>query len=1373
MTMPAQRSFWERANNIFSRFSPKSRWGKITLWSVVGLYATWLVVGGLIAPPLVRAMLEKELSVQFQTKATIEKMSLNPFTLTLSVTGVSVPNVDGEGLLFGFKELSFSPSPNALWRFAPTLAFARLVEPVIDVTYFGDGRFSFSSVLDALLSKDTTKAPQQRTRLFPFIISNFEIVDGRFSFYDDVRNVSYLIEEIDFLVPFTSTLAAFKETPVKPHLSAIVNGSRLVVKGDLLPFAPVPTTSFTLATDFVALDVYKPYLAEFTPLRLENGEAQAQATILVSQPENAHIEIDVHGVLALKDIEVLSPQNKKVAALKNGIVELGSFNLHERKVEIKSIMLDGLYAKASKGYDGVVDWQRWLAVSEADTAKDMTVNQHQPENDQKAATSSADEVKHDASKKEVTPEKDSIPVSKAVDSEKAGTANTVERATKKTSSRSPFLISGAQIEVKNSEFVWHDATLNGSQRIALTSFYAYVDSFSTKGRGTVPFTVKTGINGTGTLAFTGHATLAPLTVQLHANAESLPLTALQPFLGGTVAHDLTGTLGIDAQLSYGIEPAEPDVKHNTQQEDSVIDKELLQQKATIQQGVSIGANGEKKTESSMLPPVFIKNGTVTLSDVSLGKQKLLGALVSAKYVELSGLALNLANASIEAKKLQVVAPSANLLVNWRGKVLLPAVVPLNRPEGATNVTRTTASGTSTSSAKKVAIGASASPQWSATLQTFALEQGSINIQQKGSKQKTYTVLKAVGLSATASPLSLDFAKTIDISLSTAWQKYGKLAIKGSVRPQPLRMQLAINASQMDLSPIGLALSPGMALQTRGVLTSSVNARIAERSGEYAARANGSIYLGNLRLRERGSRSDFFAVKRLAVQRFALDTSPMTVAIGDVTITKPDAFLVLDKDGVLNVERALDPAGSARKAAFNRKERRKAEEAAALEAKKTTRTKANNEEKQDASTTVSAQGSSKSDDVTGTVTHTTSLNATHASFFKKFDMQGLSIKDGSVVFRDERFKPAFATRLDELMLTLTGFSLASDALSTLDMHAFIEGAPLKAGGTLNPVTMPPVADVDITLTGMDLVPLSPYSKEYIAYPLDRGRLTATMSVDTKDWELNANTHFLIKQLELGEYDDRPGAPNYPIKLGLALLQGVDGSVSLDLPVRGRLDAPNFRIGGVVITAITNLMLKVVTSPFALVGSVLNFGFGGDEQEMDSVAFKAGRAVLPKSALQKAQELVTLLQQRPALMLKIIGSYAPKSDEAGLRRVRLEHQMQQLQYDDLWRSEQEKTTVDAMIIEPDDYDDYLETLYEDAPFEKPKNRLGFIKEQPREVMEQALLSRMVITPENLNELARARARAVRSYMLELDSALGTRIRVARSVQSEGEAVHLELE
>ncbi len=183
---------------------------------------------------------------------------------------------------------------------------------------------------------------------------------------------------------------------------------------------------------------------------------------------------------------------------------------------------------------------------------------------------------------------------------------------------------------------------------------------------------------------------------------------------------------------------------------------------------------------------------------------------------------------------------------------------------------------------------------------------------------------------------------------------------------------------------------------------------------------------------------------------------------------------------------------------------------------------------------------------------------------------------------------------------------------------------------------------------------------------------------------------------------PKATHLPVRLAISLLKHREGRITLNLPVSGSLDDPKFRVGRIILKVIVNLLAKVATSPFSLLGSL----FGGSSAELDTVAFAPGAATLDDTARGRLDILAKALNDRPGLRLEIAG----RTDEAA------------------------------------EYDEYLTPAYKHGKFAKPRNFLGIAKKEPAPEMERLLRASLDPSPDALRHLATARAEAVQGYLLQ---------------------------
>jgi hypothetical protein len=141
--------------------------------------------------------------------------------------------------------------------------------------------------------------------------------------------------------------------------------------------------------------------------------------------------------------------------------------------------------------------------------------------------------------------------------------------------------------------------------------------------------------------------------------------------------------------------------------------------------------------------------------------------------------------------------------------------------------------------------------------------------------------------------------------------------------------------------------------------------------------------------------------------------------------------------------------------------------------------------------------------------------------------------------------------------------------------------------------------------------------------------------------------VIDQLEFGAATESKQAVPLPVKLAAALLKDRNGVISLDLPVSGSIDDPSFKIGPIIWKLVVGLITKIVTAPFALLGSL----FGGGEQ-LAYVDFPAGSALLVDSEAQKLPKLAKALVERPQLKLDIPLHTVSATDDEALEKAALE-------------------------------------------------------------------------------------------------------------------------
>jgi hypothetical protein len=226
--------------------------------------------------------------------------------------------------------------------------------------------------------------------------------------------------------------------------------------------------------------------------------------------------------------------------------------------------------------------------------------------------------------------------------------------------------------------------------------------------------------------------------------------------------------------------------------------------------------------------------------------------------------------------------------------------------------------------------------------------------------------------------------------------------------------------------------------------------------------------------------------------------------------------------------------------------------------------------------------------------------------------------------------------------------------------------------------------------VDLSPTSPYAGKFLGYRLNRGRLGVQASYVVTQRQLTATNAVVLDQFTLGEKVQSPDATKLPVKLAIALLKDRNGRIEVNLPIDGSLDDPQFRIGTVIVHVLVHVVTKIVTSPFAALGAL----FGGRGEEISYQDFAPGSARLEAANVQKLNDLITALYERPGLELQIEGSFEPNADGEALRRLKLERGFRQQKWTALPKAQQDHISPEDVALTPTEYAAFVQASYVSA-------------------------------------------------------------------------------
>jgi hypothetical protein len=299
------------------------------------------------------------------------------------------------------------------------------------------------------------------------------------------------------------------------------------------------------------------------------------------------------------------------------------------------------------------------------------------------------------------------------------------------------------------------------------------------------------------------------------------------------------------------------------------------------------------------------------------------------------------------------------------------------------------------------------------------------------------------------------------------------------------------------------------------------------------------------------------------------------------------------------------------------------------------------------------------------------------------------------------------------------------------------------GKINPLSKELFLDLVADAKEIELSPMTPYSVKYVGYGIEKGKLSFNVKYKLDNRKLSADNKIILNQLTFGDKIESPDATKLPVLLAVALLKDRNGIIDVDLPISGSLDDPQFSVGGIILRIIINIITKAVTAPFSLLAAA--FGGGGSGDDLRYIEFDNGRSNINQAGQTKIATLAKALNNRPALNLELTGRIDPATDLEGLKRVAVERKVKAQKLKELVRRGQTQKSVDEVVIENNEYAQYLKAAYGEESFPKPRNIIGLAQDLPVPEMEKLMLQHAKAGDEELRQLANQRAQAVRDAIL----------------------------
>lgn len=729
--------------------------------------------------------------------------------------------------------------------------------------------------------------------------------------------------------------------------------------------------------------------------------------------------------------------------------------------------------------------------------------------------------------------------------------------------------------------------------------------------------------------------------------------------------------------------------------------------ATLETGqLNFKSHFEVRTQTSTKEnsvQVITNQGAFSLNNILFTHEK--RPLITLSRIALEGIELNLNDKQIVVERLHSENLDLNAHITSGGMDIVPLFIP------------SFISQTDDSEPKQLdAQEAGEQTPWSVTLGGVSVKDYGFNITESLVTDETPWRIDPLNL--TTGAVYSDFHEPIEYSLDMTVNGQGKLTSTGQVEVNQPHLSAELQLADFSLKQIEPYLAPFINITVKnGVLNSK---GIIEASSADDLNFTGDITVNELLVKDNRHRKTLLKWQSMAIEELIFDQAKQTLSVDQINFSQPYSRIIIAEDKSTNFQQLLvntaqaagDETESSPKASKNAPTKTDANQQAPLE----------------------------------------------------IQIGKINITDGSTFFADNSLTPNFAASIEQVEGSVSQLSSSSNKAAVVDIKGKIDRyAPVTLKGEVNPLLEQPYLDLDLDFNSVELTSVNPYSGTYAGYYIDKGQLSLELSYQLKDNKLNGSNHIVVNQLKLGEPSDSSLATSLPVTLAIALLQDRHGVIDLGLEVSGDLDSPDFSVGSIVMTALTNVITKAVTAPFTLLAGIF-----GDDEELDRVEFGAGTAVISDEQFSKLETLATALLDRPKLTLSIEGAIDPASDGRILQEQALRLKLAQLSQLDL--EELPENLSPSTYPTQGPLSKALIALYETELMQnadelkqqisksaKPDSTLNETQllTQWHIALYNTCLNQQVVDDNMLGTLASERARAVKTHLVEIDKVPANRI------------------
>ena len=466
--------------------------------TVTGIIGALLLFAAFVLPPIVRSQAVKAIEAETGRKANIEKISISPLTLTITVNGLSMESREG-GPFISVARVRCSLGLASVYRRALILSEVSIDSPSISFARLSANNYNFNDIIE--LQKAKPKPEKKSKGEFLFSINNISLTNGSLDFDDRavVGGRKHTIRSMEITLPFISNISYLVEKYTEPHLSAIVNGAPFSFNGKSKPLSKSMETSVHIDLKQLSLPEYIAYFPVRPPADLISGRLTVSTDVTYTVSQDNKPELGVKGEISLAGIALNMRGGQPLIRLPNLLVKASNLELFARRFFFDEIAADGLELFISRSQKGEWMYSQLLTPPPKNGKKRETARATGPEVNRKAGQ---------------------------------------------------LLLQVAAFTLSNGSVHFSDAQPTGGFKSEISQIDASVTNFTTATDKRAEYELSMMLDNEATFSVDGSFSLTPLSATISSELSGLKIQRGWPYLSNFLTSPVKGTIDISSEASY-------------------------------------------------------------------------------------------------------------------------------------------------------------------------------------------------------------------------------------------------------------------------------------------------------------------------------------------------------------------------------------------------------------------------------------------------------------------------------------------------------------------------------------------------------------------------------------------------------------------------------------------------------------------------------------------------------------------------------------------------------------------------------------------------------------------------------------------------------